>query len=359
MLRNKIEIKYSVLKPLVSILIAYVIAILIIFATSKTPIETSLIFITGPFSSGRTFANVIETMIPFIFTGLGIALMNRASQFNLIGEGVFFFVGAVTAYVAINTSFPSIVSPTVLILLSGIIGSLIALIPAILKIRFKANELVSSIMMNYILLNLGLYVLNYHMRDMQAGYNASFKIPLVSKLPIIIPGTRIHFGLVIALLAVAAVSYLVYRTKIGYEIDMVGQNQNFAKYSGIKVVKVILIAQLIGGFLAGVGGSVEILGLYNRFQWEILTGRGFDGVVVASIARLNPILIPVTAFFLAYMRTGAEIVSRRSDIPVEFVNVIQAIVLVLVGAQLLLESYRRREIVKASKIKIEQEAQSA
>lgn len=349
MWKRKIELKYAILKPLVSIAIAYVIAILIIAVSAKNPAEAIGIFIVGPFSSVRTFANVIETMIPFMFTGLAIVIMNRASQFNLIGEGVFFLSGAVAAYIAINTNLPPVISQVVIILASGLVGAVIALIPAVLKVRFKANELVSSIMMNYVLLYLGLYLLNYHMRDMAAGYNASYLIPVVSKLPVILDGTKIHFGIFIALAAFGLISYIIYRTKLGYEIDLVGQNQNFAKYSGVKVAGIIILTQVIGGFLAGVGGSVEILGYYNRFQWEVLTGRGFDGVVTATVARRNPLVVPLTAFFLAYMRTGASIVSRRADIPVEFVNVIQAIVLVLVGAQLLLESFRRKEIVAQSK----------
>ena len=116
----------------------------------------------------------------------------------------------------------------------------------------------------------------------------------------------------------------------------------------MKIVKITLIAQLIGGFLAGVGGSVEILGMYNRFQWETLTNHGFDGVLVATLARKNPILIPITSFFLAYMRIGADLASRSSDIPVEFVSIVQGIVLLLVGAQLFLDSIKRKEIVKNS-----------
>lgn len=345
---KKIELKYNILRPLFAILIAYIIAFLVIAVASKEPLNAIRLFVLGPLGTPRHFANVIETMIPFIFTGLAIAVMQRANQFNLIGEGIFFLSGSIAAYIAINTNMPKVVSPIVIIIISGLIGSVIAMIPAVLKIKWKANELVSSIMMNYILFHLSMYFLNYWMRDMSAGYNASYKIPLVSKLPVILQGTRIHAGLLVAILALVAISIMMYRSKLGYELKTVGENENFARYSGMKVVKITLIAQLIGGFLAGVGGSVEILGMYNRFQWEALTNHGFDGVLVATLARKNPILIPITSFFLAYMRIGADLASRSSDIPVEFVAIVQGIVLILVGAQLFLESLKRKEIVKNS-----------
>lgn len=346
---RKIELKYNVLKPLVSIAIAYAIAIAIIGLVSKQPGTAIATFIVGPLRSTRSMANVIEMMIPFVFTGLGIAVMQKASQFNVVGEGVFFLTGAVGAYIALNTALPAVLSPAFIILACGLVGSIIALVPAVLKVKFKANELVSSIMLNYVLLNLGLYMMNYTMRDIAAGFNASFKLPLVSKLPVLLPGTRIHAGALVAAVVVVLVSYLMFRTRFGYELGVVGENENFARYSGIRVTRVVLLVQALGGFLAGMGGSVELLGLYQRFQWETLTGYGFDGVVVATIARRNPLLVPLSAFFLAYMRTGADIVSRRTDIPVEFVNIIQAIALILVAAQMLLEKARLREIVAASR----------
>ncbi len=345
---KRIETLFTLLRTVVAIIIAYVIALGIIYFTSSEPVKAIQLFIAGPLSNTRRFANVIEMMIPLTFTGLAICVIRKANQFNLIGEGVFFITGSISAYIAINTALPSVVSQTVIILICGVIGSLIALIPAILKQKWKANELVSSIMMNYILFFAGMYILNYKMRDLSAGYNASYLIPDISKLPVIFKGTRIHVGLIIALAAVIIVSVVMFRSRLGYEIKMVGQNEKFAAYSGIKVGAVVIIAQMIGGFLAGVGGSVEILGLYNRFQWEVLTNYGMDGVLVGVLARQNPAVLPIAAFGLAYMRIGADIAARSSDIPVEFVAVVQAIVLLLVGAQLFLDSLKKRAIVMSA-----------
>lgn len=343
---KKIELKYNILRPLFAIAIAYALAFIVLLVASSEPGKAIRIFVLGPLGTPRHFANVIETMIPFIFTGLAISIMRKANQFNLISEGVFFLTGAISAYIAINTNLPKFISPMFIILVCGIIGSIIAMLPAIIKIKWKANELVSSIMMNYVLFFLGMYILNYWMRDISSGYNASYRIPIVSKLPVIISGTRIHAGLIIAILAIVIISTIMYKSKLGYEIKVVGENQNFAKYSGIKVVRVIMLAQIIGGFLAGVGGSVEILGLYNRFQWEALTNYGFDGILVATLAKNNPLVLPISAFFLAYMRIGADLAARSTDIPVEFIAIVQGIVLLLVGAELFLEAMKRKEIVK-------------
>ncbi len=205
-------------------------------------------------------------------------------------------------------------------------------------------------MMNYIIIFFANYVLSYILRDPKAGAVVSFAIPSQIQLNAIIPGTRIHFGLIIAL-AVAFLGYIfLYKTKIGYEIRVTGENADFAKYSGINVMKVTLISQLLGGFIFGVGGGVEILGMYNRFTWTSSLGYGWDAIIITTLAKKNPLYVPFAAFFLAYLRTGASKMSIATNVPTEIITVTQGIIILLVVAEQFLSKYKHKMIAKEAKL---------
>lgn len=341
--------KYDILRTVLSIGIALLISFIIIFLTSDEPLKAILELLTGPLKSTRRIGNVIELMIPLIFTGVGISIMFAASQFNLAGEGSFHIGGLVATFIAINTTLPMGISPFVCILMAGFFGSLITAVPAVLKIKTESDVLVSSLMMNYVVTFFASYVLSYFLRDPSAGATVSYAIPKITQLDAIIPGTRIHFGLVIAL-AVAIFGYIfLYKTKTGYEIRVTGENESFAKYSGINVIKVTLISQLLGGFIFGIGGGVEILGMYSRFSWTSSLGYGWDAVIIATLAKKNPLYVPVAAFFLAYLRTGASKMSIVANVPTEIVTVTQGIIILLVVAEQFLSKYKHKMIAKEAR----------
>ncbi|MEF9934394.1 MAG: ABC transporter permease [Clostridium sp.] len=339
---------FEAVRTLIAIGIALVLAIVLIALVSDDPAEALNKFLLGPLASFKRFANVIEMAIPFIFTGLAVCIMFQAKQFNMIAEGGFFIGGVAAAFIGIKIGAPMGIHPVIAILAGGFIGGLAGLIPGFLKAKYKADEFVSSLMLNYVLLYIGLFILNYVLRDESAGSVASHILADTSRLPVVIPGTRLHFGLILAIVAIILTYVYLYRTKWGYSIRMTGLNSNFAEYSGINTAKVIIYSQIIGGALAGIGGSIEILGMHDRFQWQALPGIGFDGILVAILARNNPLFVPIGAIFLAYLRVGADIMSRSSDVPSEVIIVIQAIMIMLIAAQRFLEKYRHKMIVKDS-----------
>ncbi|HAC60583.1 MAG TPA: ABC transporter permease, partial [Lachnospiraceae bacterium] len=135
----------------------------------------------------------------------------------------------------------------------------------------------------------------------------------------------------------------------GYKMRAVGVNPSFARYIGIPVGSTIILSQVIGGAFAGMGGSVQILGMFPRYKWESLTGYGFDGLMIAVLARKNPVLVPLSAFLIAYIRTGASLVATKTQIPPEFVSIIQGIIIVLVAAEMFLSGWKKRLIFSAAK----------
>ena len=315
------KLNFEIIRTIAAIALSLLVAFIIILAVSKEPGEAFKMLLMGPLSSVRHFGNVIEMMIPLTFTGLAVSVMFQAKQFNLGADGAF-FIGAVGAtIIALEMSMPPVIHPTVAIIFGGALGAITCMIPGILKNKWKANEVVSSLMMLY----LGIYIIKNHLRDINAGTTVSQKFPSTAKLPKIVPNTRIHVGLIIVIALVVILYFFMYKSKHGYEIRMTGQNPMFAKYSGINVNKVIINTQILGGFIAGIGGAVEVLGMYSRFEWQTSPNYGWDGIIVAILARNNPALVPVGAFFLAYLRVGADLMSRMTDVQNEVVAIIQGI----------------------------------
>ncbi len=181
---------------------------------------------------------------------------------------------------------------------------------------------------------------------MNAGAMVSYPLAVSAKLIKLIPKTKVHFGLLIAILMILLSAVFLYRTRWGYRIRVVGKNITFAEYVGIGTASTIVLAQLAGGFIAGMGGAVEVLGLYRRFSWQMLPGYGWTGVIVAILARNNPLYVPLAAFFLAYLRIGADIMSRQTDVQNEFVAIIQGLIIILVAADAFLSQRRHKLVVK-------------
>ena len=143
--------------------------------------------------------------------------------------------------------------------------------------------------------------------------------------------------------------FLMYRTSFGTSLRITGDNALFAKYAGLKVSGIMVAAQAIAGFLAGIGGGAELLGMYTRFKWTATPGYGWTGIVVALLARRNPLMVPLSAAFIAYMNVGADIMARNSDVGREMVVIIQGVMMLLIAADALLQGWRPRMIIKAAK----------
>ncbi len=205
--------KFDILRTLLSVLIALGISFILIFMLSEQPVEAIKHLLIGPLSSKRNMGNVIESMIPLIFTGTGVCIMFSANQINLSGEGAFQIGGLAASCVAIYFT-AEILSPSSALLVAGLAGALFSVIPAILKITTTASEMVSSLMINYLALYFGVYMLNNVIADPKASA-ASYELCEASELPVLLDGTRVHLGLIIALLVAVFGYFFLYRTKMG------------------------------------------------------------------------------------------------------------------------------------------------
>lgn len=345
-LRGLLIRNFEAVRIIAAICLSFGAVLITVLFVSDNPPSVLYWFIVGPVSTLRRFGNVIELMIPFVFCGLSVCMMLQANRFNLSSDGAFYIAGAMASIVALNVDAGPVLTPIIVILAGALTGGIVSSVPAVLEVKFGANVVVSSIMLNYVVLYLGRFILLYVVKDPTLSYNASAVFPQDALLTRFIPKTRIHTGLFLALLMVVVIYLLIYKTRTGYEIRLTGRDQGFAKYSGINIVRSVLIAQLIGGLLAGAGGAVEVMGIYQQYRWDALLGYGFDGLLISVLSRNNPRTVLITAFLLAYLRTGADLVNVSTDIPLELITVLQALVVIFVAAQLLLAKVKHRMIVK-------------
>ena len=351
------EKKFELMRMFFSILIALAVSFVLIFLVSKQPVDAIVALVTGPLKNARSRGNIIEKMIPLIFTGTGVCIMFSANQINLAGEGAFHLGGLIAACCALGIGLPAGISPIFGLICAVVVGAIFCAIPAFLKIKTNASVMVSSLMLNYIALYFGNYILHFFIGDPAVGEaSGSYQLPDSAGLLTLVKGTKVHFGIIIAL-AVAVLGYFfLYRSKTGYELRLVGENEKFAQNCGISIVKVILISQLVGGAIAALGGGVEMLSpLYTRFTWTALLGYGWDAITICTLSKRNPIKTPLAALFLAYLRVGASIMARQTDVTLEIVEITEGIIILLVVAEQFLSGTKHKMIAKEARKQLKEE----
>jgi simple sugar transport system permease protein len=344
--RVLIERRFSILRTIIAILISLAIAFLLILSVSDNPVDDFITLIIGPLRNINNVTTIFTKMIPLLFTGTAICLVNKCGQLNIAAEGSF-FAGAVAAtIVGIIPGIPSVLHIPLCFLAAMFAGAIFMGVPAFLHVKYKAITIVSSLMINYVALYLGLYIILNPLRDASAGFEASYKYSESARLPKIFGSSRIHLGLIIGLLVVFIGYFILYQTKFGLQVRTIGLNSKFASYSGMPVGKTIFKISCIAGMMAGLGGACETLGNYPRFVYTGFTNHGWDGVMLAVLCHNKPQFMPLASIFLAYIRTSADALNFSSNIPPEIVNIIQGIIIIFVASERFLSNWEHKAIVK-------------
>ncbi len=295
------------------------------------------------FGSLGQFSDTMVKAIPLILVGLACSIAFRMKLWNIGAEGQF-FVGALGASAVILTPILTETTPRwifilVMVLAGLLMGAIWGFIPGYLKAKFNVNEVITTLMMNYIAIALNNFFI-YGVWS-EAGFQMSKVFPKVAWLPRlldyakefpILRGLTTHFGLVLAVIATFIIWFIMYRSKWGYEIRLIGDNPRAAKYAGISIQKNIILVMMLSGALAGLAGMSEITGVVHRLQGSISPGYGFTGIIVAWLAKLNPFaVVVVSVLFGALILAGREI--QPSGVP----KMIQGIILVsLIASDFLL-----------------------
>ena len=346
------EFRFGAVRGAAAILVSLGVAALLILIMSDQPLEALYYLLVSPFSNTRQIFGIFERMIPLLFTGLAICVMFSAKQFNLAAEGCVMLGGFTAAICAIYLRLPLGAHLVVSILAGAAVCGLVMLIPSLLQTKLGANVLVSTLMLNYIIMYMCQYFMVNFFADKTQGALMTLRFLPTALIPKL--SYQTSWGFVIGLVMSAVVSLFMYRTRWGYSIRMVGSNEKFAGYSGMKISGILVLCQVIGGILSGMGGAVEILGYYDRFKWRLLPGYGWSGITIAILAKNNPVFVPLGAFFLAYLSKGCVNMSIYTDVPAEMLEVIQAVIFLFFAADNFLSKYRQKMVVKRTKLEIGQ-----
>ncbi|MFA6856270.1 MAG: ABC transporter permease [Treponema sp.] len=330
----------AALLPVIAIAVTLLLSAGLIRIAGADINEAFASLVLGAFGTKFNFFETCIGAVPLVFTGLSVAFAFRAKFWNIGAEGQF-LAGAlgVSAVALALPPVPSFVGIPLLIITGFVCGGLFALIPALLKTKLKVDDVVSTLLLNYIMYHvMGIFLFGpLQMPGSSWPVTKNFADSLV--FPVLIPRTRFHLGVLLALAAVAILLVIQKYTVLGYETRAVGVNERVAFFGGIKTWKVTIITALIAGGLAGLGGANEVLGIQHRLILDISPGYGYTGVVVAMLAQLNPLGVLAASFFFSAVGNGASTMSRICHVPAYISGVIQGLSLIVMLVCLLFRDY--------------------
>ncbi len=300
--------------------------------------------LVASFGSWFALSETLTRATPLILTGLAVAVAFRARLWNIGAEGQL-YMGAVTA-VALGTgavAAPALLLVPLLLAGSALAGALFMLGPTWLKLRLGVDEVVTTLLLNFVALLIVGMLLEGPMQDpMSLGWPQSASIVADATLPRLVAKTRVHAGLIMALVAAFLVWLYLERTVWGFETRAVGHNAQAAAYAGMPVGRILLRAGLISGALAGLAGAGEVAGLKGYLTSDLSPGFGYTGIVVAMLAQLNPLGVVLAAIFVAAVFVGADSMSRTAGVPSYIADLVVALSLLTMLLAGLVTRYRLR-----------------
>lgn len=292
---------------------------------------------------GTNFAR-LETLnraTPLIFTGLAVAVAFRAKLWNIGAEAQLYLGAVVTILIGTNLGLPPALILPLMAVGAILAGALMLLGPTLLKTRFGVDEVVTTLLFNFVVLLLVSYLLEGPMKDpMGMGWPKSERLPADARLPRIVEGLRLHWGFGLALISAVVVWVIQTRTTLGFEMRAVGLNPQAARFAGMPVNTVLVKTALLSGGLAALAGYSEVAGLKGTLTLDLSPGFGYTGIIVAMLALLHPLGVVLSALFVAGIFVGADSMSRSADVPSYIADILLAVGLLFMVLALALSRVR-------------------
>src|SRR5690606_18989903 len=317
--------------PAAALALTVLMASLLALLAGANPFATLGLIVKGAAGSKFALLETLNRATPLIFTGLAVAVAFRAKLWNIGAEAQLYAGAVVTVLLGTGAlPLPSALLIPVIALAAMVAGALVLLGPVLLKTRLGVDEVVTTLLFNFIMLLFVSYLLEGPMKDpMGMGWPKSAGLVQDARLPRIVEGLRLHWGFALALIAAAAVWIVQTRTTLGYEIRAVGQNPEAARFAGIPVGVVLVKTALLSGGLAALAGFSEVAGLKGNLTLDLSPGFGYTGIIVAMLALLHPLGVVVSALFVAGVFVGADSMSRAAGVPTYIADMLLATALLL------------------------------
>ncbi|WP_299739613.1 ABC transporter permease [uncultured Roseobacter sp.] len=328
--------------PALAIGSTVVIASLLAMIAGANPFSVLGLILQGAFGSKFAILETLNRATPLIFTGLAAAVAFRAKFWNIGAEAQLYSGALITVVLGTGLlAWPSPLLLPVLALAAVLAGAVLLLIPALLKTRFGVDEVVTTLLFNFIFLLFISMLLEGPLKDpMGMGWPKSARVLPEARLPRIVEGLRLHWGFGLAILSAIVVWVLQTRSTLGYEMRAVGNNAEAARFAGIPVNTVLVKTALLSGGLAALAGFSEVAGLKGSLTLDLSPGFGYTGIIVAMLALLNPIGVIFAALFVAGIFVGADSMSRAANVPTYLADIMLATALLFMVLAIMLTRFR-------------------
>jgi ABC-type uncharacterized transport system permease subunit len=336
----------------VAVLLAVLIGAIILLVSGANPLQAYAALLRGSFGSATAFGRTLEKATPLIFSGLAVAFAFKAGMFNIGAQGQL-LLGAITAAFlgfAIH-GLPAFIHMPLALIGGALAGGLYGVIPGALKAYRGAHEVITTIMLNYIAINITDYLSDGPWKDPSPG-NIVARTPVIEPSAVIGKLGHIPIGFIIAIVVAFIIWWLLQKTTVGFEIRMVGLNPSAARYAGVKVARTLILTMVISAVLAGIGGAIETQGVVGRFQPGFNTGLGFDGITVAMLGKTHPFGTIPAALLVGAMKAGSSEMQFASGVPKEITDVIQALILFFVAADVIVRTLLRMRVAGGEEVKL-------
>lgn len=332
----------AVVVQIFAILLAFVTGAIVLSLTGYSPIKAYSAMFSGAFGNLYGIGQTLTKATPITFTALAFLFAFKSGLFNIGAEGQLIIGAMASAIVGISfNGLPTLVHIAFALLAGAVAGGLWGFIPAFLRAKFGAHEVITTMMLSYVAAYLTSYMVNYPFKA--PGWVAQ-TVPILesARLPRILSPTQLSASLYLVMLLVVLTEYILRRTVLGFELRATGLNPNAAENAGINVRREMILALVISGAIAGLGGSGEILGVHRRFIDGFSPGYGWDGLAVALVGGLNPVGAFLAAILFGALRNGGMVMTRVTGVPLDIVFLLQALVILFVAAPKMIRALLKR-----------------
>ena len=334
----------KVFTSILAVVLAIFVVAILLFFSGRNPGEAFGYFLRGAFGNTFNLANTISRVVPLLIAAIAFIIGAKSSVFNVGIEGQLLLGALTSAVVGWAFELPKAIHLPLTLLAGTLAGGLYALIPAWLKVYRKVNEILSTIMLNYPAFFFCHYIV-LNVTPLEGVIPATPFVQETAKFANLIPGTRLHAGVIVAAIVVVLAYFFLQKTAIGYEMRAVGLNQEAARFHGIPVERRMMLAFFLSGCLAGLAGAVEMAGVHYRYLDQFSPGYGYDSITVAMVGLLSPIGAIFSATLFGALKTGILDMAVYTEIPRQLVTLINGIVVLFISAKSLIQT-KFRQIVK-------------
>lgn len=323
----------SVFSGLAAIVAAFAVGAILIALAGRDPVAAYATLFQASLGTPNGLAETALRTVPLALCGIGIALAFRAGVFNTGAEGQLFIGGTAAAWVGLQLAGqPQPLVLTAMIIAAAIAGAAWSGIAAILKLKFRADELITTIMLNYIAIYLVGYLLHGPLQDPTSPLAQTARLGAEARLPVLLEGSRLNVGIIITVVVAILAQLYLWRAVDGFRLRAVGENQRAARNAGMNVTRIVWTAFLACGALAGLAGFTEVAGVQRRMIENLSPGYGYTGIIVALLGQTNPLGVLAAAVLFAALQIGSRTMESAVGVPSALTTVIQAlVVLFLIG----------------------------